>query len=95
MRAVRAIDEGRFEEEIVPMEVTRRDGTTVTFAVDEHPRRGTTMEKLASLKPIHPEIEGFSITAGNSSGLNDAAAALMIDSGGDSESEGSSAEGEA
>ena len=78
MRAVRAIDEGRFEEEIVPIEVTRRDGSTVTFAVDEHPRRETTLEKLASLKPIHPEIDGFSITAGNSSGLNDAAAALMI-----------------
>ena len=56
-----------------PIEVTRRDGTTVTFAVDEHPRRDTTLEKLASLKVIHPEIEGFSITAGNSSGRNDGA----------------------
>ncbi len=77
-RAVDAIDTGRFEDEIVPIKVTRRDGETVTFQVDEHPRRGTTMEKLASLKPLHPEIEGFSITAGNSSGLNDAAAALML-----------------
>ena len=77
-RAVDAIDTGRFEDEIVPIKVTRRDGETVTFQVDEHPRRGTTMEKLASLKPLHPEIEGFSITAGNSSGLNDAAAALVL-----------------
>ena len=73
-RAVEAIDEGRFEEEIFPIEVTRRDGETVVFKVDEHPRRTTTMEKLASLNPLHPEIEGFSITAGNSSGLNDGSA---------------------
>ncbi len=77
-RAVDAIDAGKFEGEIFPIEVTKRDGETVTFAVDEHPRRGTTMEKLASLKPLHPEIDDFSITAGNSSGLNDAAAAIMI-----------------
>ena len=77
-RAIDAIDTGKFEAEIFPIEVKRRDGETVTFQVDEHPRRGTSMEKLASLKPLHPEIEGFSITAGNSSGLNDAAAALMI-----------------
>ena len=64
IRAVNAIDTGKFEDEIFPIEVTRRDGETVTFQVDEHPRRGTTMEKLAGLKPLHPEIEGFSITAG-------------------------------
>jgi acetyl-CoA C-acetyltransferase len=78
MRAVRATDEGRFEEEIFPIEVTRRDGETVIFQVDEHPRRGTSLEKLASLPPLHPEIEGFSITAGNSSGLNDGSAAMLI-----------------
>jgi acetyl-CoA C-acetyltransferase len=78
MRAVRATDEGRFEEEIFPIEVTRRDGETVIFQVDEHPRRGTSLEKLASLPPLHPEIEGFSITAGNSSGLNDGSAAMVI-----------------
>jgi len=77
-RAIAAIDAGSFVAEIVPVEVTRRDGTTVSFAVDEHPRRATTLEKLASLKPIHPEIEGFSITAGNSSGRNDGAAALVV-----------------
>jgi acetyl-CoA acetyltransferase family protein len=77
-RAVAAIDAGSFVDEIVPVEVTRRDGTTATFAVDEHPRRDTTLDKLASLKVIHPEIEGFSITAGNSSGRNDGAAALVV-----------------
>jgi acetyl-CoA C-acetyltransferase len=77
-RAISAIDAGSFVDEIVPVEVTRRDGTHVTFAVDEHPRRDTTLEKLASLKVIHPEIEGFSITAGNSSGRNDGAAAVVV-----------------
>ena len=67
-----AIDEGRLEEEIVPIEVKLRDGTTKIFDTDEHPRRDSTMEKMASLKPLHPEIEDFPITAGNSSGLNDA-----------------------
>ncbi len=77
-RAVEAIDTGRFEDEIFPLEVQRRDGETVIFQVDEHPRRTTTMEKLASLNPLHPEIEGFSITAGNSSGLNDGGAAMVL-----------------
>ena len=77
-RAVAAIDAGAFAEEIFPVEVTGRDGTTSTFAVDEHPRRTTTPEKLASLKPLHPEIEGFSITAGNASGINDAGAAMVV-----------------
>ena len=77
-RAIAAIDEGRLQEEIVAIEVTMRDGTTKIFDTDEHPRRGSTMEKLASLKPLHPEIENFPITAGNASGVNDAAAALMI-----------------
>jgi acetyl-CoA C-acetyltransferase len=77
-RAVAAIDQGRFEEEIFPIDVKQRDGNTVTFQVDEHPRRDTTLEKLASLKPLHPEIEGFSITAGNASGTNDGSAAMLI-----------------
>jgi acetyl-CoA acetyltransferase family protein len=80
-RAVASIDDGRFEDEIVPVEVTRRDGTTTTFAVDEHPRRDTSMEKLASLKVLHPEIDGFSITAGNAAGANDGAAAMVVASG--------------
>jgi acetyl-CoA acetyltransferase family protein len=79
-RAIAAIDEGRFASEIVPIKVTTKDGSVVVFDTDEHPRRGSTMEKLASLKPLHPEIEDFSITAGNSSGVNDAASALVVTS---------------
>ncbi|MGZ7011657.1 MAG: thiolase family protein [Acidimicrobiales bacterium] len=77
-RAVAGIDAGSFEQEIFPLEVTRRDGSTFTFAVDEHPRRDSTIEKLTSLKPLHPEIEGFDITAGNSAGVNDGAAAVVV-----------------
>ena len=77
-RAIQAIDEGRFDEEIFPIEVKMRDGSTKNFAVDEHPRRDSNIEKMASLKPLHPEIEDFPITAGNASGVNDGAAAMMI-----------------
>jgi acetyl-CoA C-acetyltransferase len=77
-RAVAAIDEGRLQEEIVAIEVTTRDGSTKIFDTDEHPRRDSSAEKLAALKPLHPEIDDFPITAGNASGLNDAAAAMMI-----------------
>ena len=51
-----------------------------TFSVDEHPRRGVTVESLAELKPIHPELENPTVTAGNASGINDAAAALVLTS---------------
>lgn len=71
--AVRAIDEGRFDAELVPL-----DTPYGLFSVDEHPRRDTSLEKLAALKPLHPEIEGFSITAGNACGGNDGAAALVV-----------------
>jgi acetyl-CoA acetyltransferase family protein len=77
-RAIAAIDAGLFVDEILPIKVTARDGSVSTFEVDEHPRRGSTLEKLASLKPLHPEIDGFSITAGNSSGINDGAAAVVV-----------------
>jgi acetyl-CoA C-acetyltransferase len=80
MRAVAGIDNGSFAAETFPLEVAGRDGSTFTFGVDEHPRRTSTLEKLASLKPLHPEIEGFSITAGNSAGVNDGAAALVVTS---------------
>ncbi len=79
-RAVAAIDEGRFEAEIVPFKITGPDGDVTMFDTDEHPRRDTTMERLAGLKVLHPEIENFSITAGNSSGINDAAAAVVVTS---------------
>ena len=65
-------------DEIIPLKIQQFDGSVVDFSVDEHPRRDTTVEKLAGLKVLHPEIEGFSITAGNSSGTNDAAAAVAL-----------------
>jgi acetyl-CoA acetyltransferase family protein len=77
-RAVAAIDAGNFVAEIMPVKITAPGGEVREFAVDEHPRRDTSLEKLASLKVLHPEIPGFSITAGNASGVNDAAAAVVI-----------------
>ncbi|MEM6108819.1 thiolase family protein [Mycobacterium sp. 050272] len=77
-RAIKAIDAGSFLDEIVPIEVPQADGSTVAFAEDEHPRRGTTLEVLAGLKVLHPEIDGFTVTAGNSSGINDAAAVVAL-----------------
>jgi acetyl-CoA C-acetyltransferase len=80
LRAVSATGAGRFTDEIFALKVAVADGSVSDFAVDEHPRRDTTVEKLAALKVLHPEIPGFSITAGNSSGLNDAAAAVAVTS---------------
>jgi acetyl-CoA acetyltransferase family protein len=80
-RAVSAIDAGAFVDEIFAVEVENRAGERRMFATDEHPRRDSTLEKLASLKPLHPEIEGFSITAGNAGGVNDGAAAMVITDG--------------
>jgi acetyl-CoA acetyltransferase family protein len=77
-RAIAAQDAGKFLDEIIPMKIQQFDGSVVDFSVDEHPRRDTTVEKLAGLKVLHPEIEGFSITAGNSSGTNDAAAGVAL-----------------
>ncbi len=88
MRAIAAIDAGKFVDEIAPIKVTAPDGSVREFAVDEHPRRSSTLEKLASLKVLHPEIPGFSITAGNSSGVNDAAAAVTLTSQALAEAEG-------
>lgn len=72
-KAIAAIDEGRFTDEILPIDTPHG-----VFDTDEHPRRDTTLEKLAGLKVLHPEIDGFSITAGNACGANDASAALAI-----------------
>jgi acetyl-CoA acetyltransferase family protein len=77
-QAIASIDSGAFEAEIVPVTFTDRDGNERVFSVDEHPRRGTTVQTLAELEPIHPEIEGATVTAGNAAGLNDAAAALVV-----------------
>jgi acetyl-CoA acetyltransferase family protein len=75
MRAVAAIDEGRFENEIVPIEVDAA-GAAVLFAVDETPRRDTSLEKLASLQPAF-KPDGV-ITAGNSSSIVDGSAAMLL-----------------
>jgi acetyl-CoA acyltransferase len=77
-RAVAAIDEGRFEREIVPIE-TGAGGAVVLFAVDETPRRDTSLEKLASLQPAF-KPDGV-VTAGNSSSIVDGSAAMLLASG--------------
>lgn len=77
-RAVKSIDAGSFAEEIVPIEVPQPDGSSIRFTVDEHPRRDSSLDTLAGLKVLHPEIEGFTVTAGNSSGINDAAAVVAL-----------------
>jgi acetyl-CoA acetyltransferase family protein len=77
-RAVTASDEGRFEREIVPVEVDAA-GAAVLFAVDETPRRDTSLEKLASLQPAF-KPDGV-VTAGNSSSIVDGAAAMLLASG--------------
>ncbi len=77
-RAIAAIDEGRFENEIVPVE-TGATGAAVLFAVDESPRRDTSLEKLASLQPAF-KTDGI-VTAGNSSSIVDGSAAMLLASG--------------
>ncbi len=75
-RALAAIDAGRFKDEIVSVPVPHEENGESLFSVDEHPRRDTSLEKLASLKPAF-RTDG-KVTAGNSSGLNDGAAAVLV-----------------
>lgn len=75
-RAVAAIDGGLFQEEIVPVQVKGRKGKTQTHEVDEHPRRETSLESLGRLSPVFKK-DG-TVTAGNSSGINDGAAAVVV-----------------
>ena len=77
-RAARAISDGRFADEIVPVSVPRRKGDPVVVEADEHPRPGTTAEALAALRPAFRR-DG-TVTAGNASGINDGAAALLVTS---------------
>jgi acetyl-CoA C-acetyltransferase len=74
-RAERAINAGRFKDEIVPVTIEGKKGATV-FEKDEHPFLGATMEKLAKLAPVFSKTGG--VTAGNSSGITDGAAALVL-----------------
>jgi acetyl-CoA C-acetyltransferase len=75
-RAEAAINSGRFDDEILPLEVKGRKGETSTFARDEHYRAGSTLEGLAKLPPVFSK-EG-TVTAGNSSGITDGAAAVVL-----------------
>jgi acetyl-CoA C-acetyltransferase len=77
-RAVAAIDEGKFKEEIVPVEIQTKKGTVIVDT-DEHPRRDVTLESLTKLKPAFKE--NGTVTAGNASGINDGAAATVLMSG--------------
>jgi len=71
---------GRFADEVIPVEVPAAKGTTVRVERDEHPRPDTTLEQLAALKPAFKKDASGSVTAGNSSGINDGAAALLVTS---------------
>ncbi len=75
MKTKAAMENGRFRDEIVPVTYTTKKGETVTVDTDEHPRPNTTREVLAKLKPL---FEGGTITAGNASGVNDGASAVLL-----------------
>jgi acetyl-CoA C-acetyltransferase len=75
-KALAALDAGRFVAEIVPVTIPQRKGEPVVFAVDEFPNRKTNAESLAALRPAFDK--SGSVTAGNASGLNDGAAAVML-----------------
>ena len=74
--AIRAIDQGFFKEETIPISIPQRKGEPLLVDTDEHPRRDITMDKLAKLAPTFRK--NGTVTAGNSSGLNDGAAAVVL-----------------
>jgi len=76
MKCKAAMEAGRFADEIVAVEVPQRKGDPMVVNRDEHPRSDTTLEKLAKLRPAF--ADGGMVTAGNSSGINDGAAALLL-----------------
>jgi acetyl-CoA C-acetyltransferase len=78
-RAVQAQDEGRFKDQIVPVVIKTRKGDVV-FDTDEHPRRDISMESLGKLRAVFAKENG-TVTAGNASGINDGAAAVLLMSG--------------
>ncbi|WP_349571895.1 beta-ketothiolase BktB [Azotobacter salinestris] len=85
-RAQRAVEQGRFKEQILPIELKSRKGTTL-FDTDEHIRHDCTLDDLEGLKPVFKK-EGGTVTAGNASGLNDGAAALVLMARAKAEAEG-------
>ena len=76
-RAVAAIDSGRFDDEIIPVVIPQKKKDPIVFSVDEYPKRDAVLEKMAKLKPVQKD-EGAVTTAGNASGRNDGASALVI-----------------
>ncbi|WP_096201952.1 acetyl-CoA C-acyltransferase [Bacillus sp. FJAT-45350] len=74
-RAKKAMEENRFKEEIVPVTIKDRKGNVTVVDTDEHPRHDASLEKLAKLRPL---FEGGTVTAGNASGVNDGACALLL-----------------
>ena len=76
-RAAEAIASGRFDDEIVPVMIPQKKGEPLAFKTDEHPRAGTTVENLSRLRPAFLKEAG-TVTAGNASGINDGAAALVV-----------------
>ena len=77
LKAEKAIKEGKFKDEIVPVVIPQKKGEAKVFDTDEGPRFGSTIDKLAKLKPCFVKENG-AVTAGNSSGINDGAAALVV-----------------
>ncbi|WML40448.1 acetyl-CoA C-acetyltransferase [Neobacillus sp. OS1-2] len=75
-KAVGAMEAGKFKDEIVPVVIPQRKGEPIIFETDEYPKKGTTAEKLAGLRPAFKK-DG-SVTAGNASGINDGAAAVVV-----------------
>lgn len=75
-KAVQAIEAGRFKDEIIPVEIPQRKGNPLIFDTDEYPKKGTSVEKLAALRPAFKK-DGI-VTAGNASGINDGAAVLIV-----------------
>jgi acetyl-CoA C-acetyltransferase len=75
-KAVNAIEAGKFKDEIIPVVIPQRKGDPIVFDTDEYPKKGTTAEKLAGLRPAFKK-DG-SVTAGNASGINDGAAVLVV-----------------
>lgn len=84
-RAAKAIAEGKFKEQIVPVVIPQRRGDPIVFDTDEHPRQ-TSMDKLSKLKPAFRD--GGTVTAGSSSGMNDGASALVVMSAGQAKARG-------
>jgi len=76
LKAEKAVKEGRFKDEIVPVEIPQRKGDPIVFDTDEFPKFGSTIEKLGKLKPAFKK--GGTVTAGNASGINDGAAMFIV-----------------